>query len=281
MEVSTSYPGSFGEVLQGKVNNMDMLLSCPVNIYTTVKIFESKNPCKKLKWNKANRFLYNILKNWNHEKYYRNLDIHIKSEIPSSKGMASSTADLCAIYCSLLKMFNKDFNEEELVKECIKIEPTDSIIFREMTLFDYKKGLYKEKIGEYFSYNILVFEGKKGISTVEFNNKKLPDLKDVSDIYAILKEGAAEKNIEKLAYVSTESVMRNQHRLPYTWINNIEEIRKLTSGLGIIGAHSGNVLGIIYEDEEKLKYAFNFIEKQDFYKVYAVKTLENVEEVLL
>lgn len=281
MEVSTSYPGSFGEVLQGKVNNMDMLLSCPINIYTTVKIFESKKPYKKLRLNKANRFLYNILKSWNHEEYYKNLDIQIKSKIPSGKGMASSTADLCAIYCSLLKMFNKDFNEEELIKECIKIEPTDSIIFREMTLFDYKKGLYKEKIGKYFSYDILVFEGKKGISTVEFNNKKLPDLKDVSDIYTILKEGAAEKNIEKLAYVSTESVIRNQHRLPYTWINNIEKIRKLTSGLGIIGAHSGNVLGIIYENEEKLKYALNFIEKQDFYKVYAVKTLENVEEVLL
>lgn len=276
MEVITRYPGSFGEVIQGKVCSKDMLLSCPINIYTTVKLFESRNPHKKFKWAKADRFLYNLLKSWNYEDYYKSLDIHIYSQIPSGKGMASSTADLCALYYSLLKMFKKDFNEEELIRQCINIEPTDSIIFKEMTLFDYKKGLYKEKVGKYISYNILVFEGKKRINTVEFNNKKMPPLSDVTDLFSILKEGILENNLEKLSYASEESIKRNQNRLNYAWINSIENIKKNTLGLGIIGAHSGNVLGIIYEDEEKLKDAIKCVNKENYYKVYAIKTLEKV-----
>ncbi len=277
MKVITRYPGSFGEVIQGKINNKDMLLSCPINVYTTVKLFESRKPYRKCKWVKADRFLYNILKGWNYEEYYKSLDINIFSKIPTGKGMASSTADLCATYYSLLKMFEKDFNEEELIRECINIEPTDSIIFKEMTLFDYKKGLYKEKVGKYLRYNILAFEGKDKINTVEFNNRKLPDLSDTTDLFTILKEGVSENNLEKFAYVSEESIKRNQNRLNYEWISYIENIKEHTSGLGIIGAHSGNVLGIIYEDEEKLKQAINFIKKKNFYKFYTIKTLESIE----
>jgi len=279
MEVITSYPGSFGEVLQGKVYDKDMLLSCPINIYTTVKLFESKNSHKKSKWVKADKFLYNVLRSWNYEKYYDSLDLEIYSNIPSGKGMASSTADLCAAYYSLLKMFKKNFTEDDLIRQCINIEPTDSIIFREMTLFDYKRGTYREKIGDYISYNILAFEGEKNINTLEFNNKRLPELSDATDLFTILKEGLLENNIEKLSYASEESIKRNQNRLSYPWIKNIENIKKCTSGHGIIGAHSGNVLGIIYEDEEKLRSAFKFVNKENYYKVYAVKTLENVEEV--
>ncbi|KOA19758.1 L-threonine kinase [Clostridium homopropionicum DSM 5847] len=279
MEVITRYPGSFGEVLQGKVNNKDMLLSCPINIYTTVRLFECREPNKKSKCIKTDKFLYNLLRSWNYEEYYESLDLEIYSNIPSGKGMASSTADLCATYYALLKMFKKNFSEEELIKLCISIEPTDSIIFREMTLFDYKKGTYREKIGNYISYNILAFEGEKSINTIEFNNKKLPELSDATDLFTVLKEGLSEKNLEKLSYVSEESIKRNQNRLSYSWIKNIENIKKCTSGLGITGAHSGNALGIIYEDEEKLKAAVKFINKQSFYKVYAVKTLEKIEQV--
>lgn len=279
MEIITSYPGSFGEVLQGKVYNKDMLLSCPINIYTTVKLFECREPSKKRKWIKADKFLYNLLRSWDYEEYYGTLDLVISSNIPWGKGMASSTADLCAVYYALLKMFNKDFSEEELIKQCINIEPTDSIIFREMTIFDYKKGIYREKMGDYLSYNILAFEGEKSVNTIKFNNKKLPELSDVTDLVFVLKEGLSEKNLEKLSYVSEESIKRNQNRLNYSWIKNIESIKKCTFGLGIIGAHSGNVLGIIYEDEEKLKAAVKFINKQNFYKVYGVKTLEKIEQV--
>lgn len=277
MEFTISYPGSFGEILQGKVNDKDLLLSCPVDIYTKVKIFECNNIQKKYNNKKSADFLKNVLGLWGYGQYCDTIDIEINSKIPYGKGLASSTADLCGVYYCLLKMFNKKFNETELMEQCIKIEPTDSIIFKEMTLFDYKKGLYKKQMGEYIPYNMLAFEGNKVVDTVEFNSKKLPTLSNVDDLIPVLEEAIREKNLKKLAYVSTESIIRNQKRLYYDFLEQIIDIKDKTDGLGIMGAHSGNVLGIIYEDEEKLNYAKEFFQNVTECKIYSVKTLNSIE----
>ncbi len=278
METSTIYPGSFGEILQGKIENRDLLLSCPVNIYTKVKLIECNNPIKRKYLQKASNFLYNILKSWGYERYFDSLDIEINSKIPYGKGLASSTADLCGVYYSLIKMFNKKFNEKELVRNCIDIEPTDSIVFNKMTLFDYKNGDYKVIIGNYLSYSILAFEGDKTVDTVEFNNRNLPDLSDVKDLLPILKEAVKEKDLRKLAYVSTESIVKNQGRLYYDFLNLVMNIKEKTSGLGIIGAHSGNVLGIIYDDADRFKFGEKFSKGLNLrsIKIYEVKALSEI-----
>lgn len=277
MEFTVNYPGSFGEVLQGRINSKDLLLSCPVNIYTRVKVFESNNAEKKFNNQKSAAFLKNVLKLWDYEAHYKSFDIEINSQIPYGKGLASSTADLCGVYYCLIKLFNKEFNEEELIEQCIKIEPTDSIIFKKMTLFDYKKGLYKKTMGDYLNYNILAFEGNKVVDTVEFNNKNLPSLSDVDDLLPILEEAIKEKSLEKLAYVSTESIVRNQKRLQYEFLQEVINIKNKTAGLGIIGAHSGSVLGIIYEDSASLNYALKLGEELDMCKMYPVKTLSKID----
>ena len=74
-------------------------------------------------------------------------------------------------YYALLKMFNKPYNEEELIKEAIKIEPTDSIIFNRLTVLDYKKGNINNILEKYLECYLLVFEGNKVINTVQYNNK--------------------------------------------------------------------------------------------------------------
>lgn len=277
MEFKVNYPGSFGEVLQGRLNNKDLLLSCPVNIYTRVRLFECINADIKFNNKKSADFLYNVLKLWGYEKYYKDIDIEINSDIPCGKGLASSTADLCGVYYALLKMFKREFNQQELVEQCIKIEPTDSIIFKEMTLFDYKKGLFKESVGKYIGYNILAFEGKNIVDTVEFNNRNLPPLSNIDDLFAILKEAVAENNLKKLAYAATESILRNEKRLKYDCLEEVLSIKNKTSGLGIIGAHSGSVLGIIYEDLESLKFAEKLANGLSLCKIYSVETLEKID----
>jgi L-threonine kinase len=276
MEAAAVYPGSFGEILQGKIDGKDILLSCPVNIYTEVKLIECDDPVRRMNLKKSSDFLLNILKCWGYERYYKNIDIEINSQIPRGKGLASSTADLCAVYYSLISMFNREFSESELIENCVNIEPTDSIIFKKMTLFEYKNGKYKCTLGDYMSYDILAFEGEKIVDTVEFNRRNLPELSDVDDLVPLLKGAIMEKNLSKLAYVSTESIIRNQRRLYYDFLERVIDIKDRTSGLGIVGAHSGNVLGIIYEDREKIDFGEKLLKKLKLknIKVYRVKTLK-------
>lgn len=274
MEATTLYPGSIGEIVQGKYNGMDVLCSCPINLFTEVKVWESKFPHVKNRYSKSSKFLSNILAEWGQEQYIDTLDIFIKSSIPRGKGFASSTADLCALYHSLIKLFNKPFNKQELARNCIAIEPTDSIIFKELCIFDYKNGVSTEELGNYLEFDILVFEGNKTINTIEFNNKKLPPLSNIDDLIPVLKDGIKTQDIRKIAYCSTQSIIRNERRLSYEILSIICNICEELGGYGIIGAHSGDALGIIYEKDINLSILSKYKNELKNYKTYQLKTIK-------
>jgi len=255
MEAYAIYPGSCGEIIQGCVQGKDMLLSCPVNLFTTVRVYECQKPINRFNYIKSSTILDNMLKRWGYEYLHSQFDIDIESAIPKSKGFASSTADLCGVYICLLKLFNRQYDIKEAVEEFVKIEPTDSIIFRDMVLFDYKEGKYDENIGDYIKFYILAFEGTRAIDTLAFNERNLPPLSDINDILQLVKEGVKSADISKIAQASETSIRRNLKRLSYDIYGDVENLSRMTGGLGLIGGHSGNVLGIIYNDREKCAYA--------------------------
>lgn len=274
MEAEGCYPGSVGELLQGNFQGRDILLSCPVNLYTRVKLFESKSISNKYKNEKADKFLLNMLNRWECGMYYNTLDIEICSHIPKGKGFSSSTADLCALYKALLKLFNKKFNQQELLEECILIEPTDSIIFGEMTLFDYKNGSFHKSMGSYFEFYVVVYEGNNIVDTIEFNKRALQPLANIEDLVPVLEEGITEKDINKIGFAASESIVRNQQRLKYGILGKVLDINKKTGGAGVLGAHSGDCLGIIFDDEERAKYTKEHYLFQDSYRNYIVKSIK-------
>jgi len=275
MEAVTKYPGSCGEIIQGNYNGTDMLVSCPVNLYTTVKVLESKYPVNRYKYKKSSSLLDNVLRRWGYGSLSGTFDIEINSSIPVGKGFAGSTADLCGVYICLLKLFHKKFDIQEVIEEFIKIEPTDSIIFPEMTLFDYKQGKSYEALGPYKKFYILAFEGSRVVDTIAFNNKKLPPLLPMDDVLELLKDGIRTSDISKIALASTWSIERNFARLSYDIYDLIKSIMVKTGGLGIIGAHSGDMLGIIFDDKERLLYARSVSNTIPGYIPHYIETLDN------
>ncbi|HOR85076.1 MAG TPA: kinase, partial [Bacillota bacterium] len=159
------------------------------------------------------------------------------------------------------------------VEEFVKIEPTDSIVFRDMVLFDYKGGKHYENIGGYLKFYILAFEGSRVVDTLEFNKRDLPPLSDISDILKLVKDGIESADISKIAQASAISIRRNLNRLPYDIYNAVEKLSHATGGLGLIGGHSGNVLGIIYDDRERCMYTAKNIDAIAGCKRYLLETL--------
>ena len=277
MERQAIYPGSCGELIQGNIQGKDMLLSCPVNLFTTVKVFECKNPINRFNYKKSSMLLNNMLKRWGYGNLSSEFDIAIESSIPSSKGFASSTADLCGVYLCLLKLFKREYDINEVIEEFIKIEPTDSIIFREMTLLDYKEGYFYRNIGEYSKFHILALEGNRKVDTLAFNKKQLPNLSELDDVMPWFEEAVRLSNISRIAKVSTISIKRNMKRLSYDIYNAVENLCYSTGGLGIMGAHSGDVLGIIYDDKERFLYAAKYKNIIKGYKPHMLETLRRNE----
>jgi len=277
MEATTVYPGSCGEIIQGKVHGFDILISCPVNLFTSVRVFESKRPVKRYQYEKSSTLIENMLERWGHGDLNSGFDIEIESSIPKGKGFASSTADMCAVYISLLKILSRKYDVLEVMEEFIKIEPTDSIIFRDITMLDYKSGrLYKE-LGAYLKFYILAFEGEREVDTIDFNKSAIPPLADVSDILPKVQNGIKSNDIPKIAEASTVSINRNKGRVSYDVMGQVEALKDLTGGLGILGAHSGDILGIIYDDREQLEFALKYKDSIKGYKPHALETLRRNE----
>ncbi|GIW48642.1 MAG: kinase [Caloramator sp.] len=265
--------GSLGEILQGRYKGIDVLCSFPVNLFTRVYLTEDVR--NTYEYVKTNSFIKEILMKWEiEEKYF----VLIESNIPKMKGFASSTADILAAYIALLKRYKRIFNIEELVKTAIKIEPTDSIIFDKATLFDYKEGKYIRTLGDYFKFYCICFEGIEGVDTLSFNKSAKVPLQEVDDLVELLDEAIKNKSAEKLAYVSTQSILRNQKRLPYLYLNDILDICKKVEGLGIVGAHSGNMISIIFDDKEKRDFYMERIDyKMNFYPLETLRKDEIYE----
>ncbi|EJO5347762.1 kinase [Clostridium botulinum] len=279
MEVKAKYPGSFGEMLQGNLGEKPVLVSSPINLYTYVRVFESKEEKKFYRNIKANKLIKNVLTDWQYKYYIDTIHIEINSEIPRGKGLASSTADLCATYKCLTKLFKKNYSKEELQKHCLMIEPTDSIIFNEFTLFDYKKGSFKEKLGPYIKFYILAFEGSRIINTLYFNNRNQKKMSSIKDLIPDLKDGIKNNDIKKISQVSQESIKRNFYRLNYDYFHIVEKYKNITKGLGIIGCHSGDALGIVYDNKEDLLKAEKNSINIGKLKKYTLETILNVKDI--
>lgn len=264
--------GSLGEILQGKYMGTDVLCSFPVNLYT--KVYEVNVNSKHNYVNyKTKSFINKILENWGRED---RINIKIDSSIPKGKGFASSTSDILASYILLLKKYKRDFNIDELIRCAVDVEPTDSIIFSRATLFDYKKGEFREELGEYIKFYAICFEGKRQIDTVKFNKEVIEPLADVDDLVKELKAAIITSDLERLSYVSSQSIIRNTRRVHYSYLPDVLKKQKEFNGLGIVGAHSGNFLAIVFNDKEKRDFYLNK-SKIPRLRVYPLETLRKDE----
>ncbi len=67
--------------------------------------------------------------------------------------------------------------------------------------------------------------------------------------------------------------------MTYDYFNIVEKYKDQTGGLGIIGCHSGDALGIVYDNKEDLLKAEKNIIDTGNLKKYTLETVLNVEEI--
>jgi L-threonine kinase len=83
--------------------------------------------------------------------------------------------------------------------------------------------------------------------------------------------------LSEMSKISTESIFRNQRRLHNEFLEIVMRICEKFGGLGIIGAHSGNVLGIVFDDSEKIDFLSKSIHINKL-KVYNMCALDKLKK---
>lgn len=261
MEVRTMCPASCGELLQGIIGNGEKLISYPIDLFTTITLKEVKDPERK-KNKKCIRAIYKALEHFKESPSIANsLEIRVKSNIPIAKGMASSTADIASTVVAVSMLLGRKISDEELAKICTYIEPTDSTIFEKFTLFDHLKGDIIKKFDWNPSLDILVLESSERLNTQIFRKQNYDYLRKINKnkvekAYEVFKEAYKKKDNKLLGEAATMSSLANQIILKKDKLQEVIN-RSLKEGCyGVNVAHSGTVVGIIFEknkmDYEKL-----------------------------
>ncbi len=260
-------PGTCGEWVQGAKNGIPFLIGCPVNRFVEARseiqiIDRHVNegiPALDLrgwKWNlpegKEKTRLALDKFAMRHSLPLLKGQIDLISELPTGKGMASSTADMLAAMVAVAHSFQISWDPENLARLVLEVEPTDPVMFEGIVEFAHRDGSYVKSLGSVLPAYLLMMDWGGSLDTESFNARdglSTHYQKNELEIRAALSlfyEGMEKGDLEKIARASTVSARCNQE------INPKPEFEKFLSwvhhmgGLGVITAHSGTLLAGVF-----------------------------------
>ena len=253
MKTVVKVPGSCGELWQGVLDGEHLLITCPVNVYSYVEInidesiSRIKAPDDKYKSREAMR---KVLDYFGMHKCGG--EICINSKIPQEKGMSSSTADIVGTCIGTAEALGRNLTPLEIAGIAVSIEPTDSLMFKDIVTFDHVGGSIKEYIGIPPEMDILIVDLGGRVNTLEFDIrrdeilKKFNNALELREAYELVKEGIRKKDIHMIGKGATMSAEFNQKILHKRELMYLIKIANELGACGINTAHSGTVVGILF-----------------------------------
>ncbi|MBO8154791.1 hypothetical protein [Thermovirga sp.] len=284
MNATARCPGSCGELIQGFVAGRECLVSCTVNLFSEVTLEEVSYFCKEQGPKKSREALTKSFEFFglSAEDTY-NIEIKVNSSIPAGKGMASSTADIVATIRASALLVGKEIDHAEVASMAVSIEPTDSVLFPGLTLFDHLEGSIIEPLGSAPPLDVLVLEPYETLDTLKFRETDYSEVKRKNQDkieYALwlLKEGIRTQNSLLVGEAATISSIVNEEVLQKPKLRSIIDCAKKAGAVGVNVAHSGTVIGILidnaYTDAERVK---RLLKREgllkEFGRVYLCKVL--------
>ncbi|WP_025436518.1 GHMP family kinase ATP-binding protein [Peptoclostridium acidaminophilum] len=263
--VTATCPASCGELLQGYIEGGEKLISLPIDLYTRVTLTEATSPIRESRLCKSYAAVEATLEHLGYRAGDADgLTLTVESQVPRGKGMASSTADIAASAVAAAAYAGRSLSEMELAAICASIEPTDSTIFRRVTLFDHVKGRAARSYGEFPGCNVMVLEGRGCIDTLEFHKLKSRELiaqgeREMKKALLLFEEGMASGDLGKIGQSATISAIEREKVLKKPGLEWIIETALKLGAYGVNAAHSGSVLGILCGsgfDSEKFEALF-------------------------
>ncbi|GAA0866188.1 cobalamin biosynthesis protein [Paraclostridium tenue] len=248
-------PASCGEFVQGIIKDKEYLSSYAIDRYSIVNLEERIEDVKKGPL-KARKAIEEVFKYFNlPKKELKHISIDINSEIPISKGMASSTADIGATIKATLNLIGKNLDEYEISRLATKIEPTDSIYIKENTIFNPLDANVIKKLGILDTGKVLILEPNETLSTKyirkkeNYNKLKKQNKYIIEYAFKLLEEGIKKKDLNLIGQACNISSIANENIHKKKYLNEIMDISKEYGAYGVNIAHSGTVVGILLESD--------------------------------
>ncbi len=233
MTISVKMPGTCGELAQGFFRGEPILITCPIEKFSTVIVSDEFSGVDGL-GSKSRKILDKVLKIFGVREF--KFGVRLTTELPRGKGMASSSADMAATAQAVALSLGKKFSPDELGKLCASIEPTDGIFFSGVVAMNPLTGRLIKKISVREKFLIAVFDYGGTVDTLQFNCRSefiFPTLDDVLDFA-----------------LTEQSALANQTILPKRGLRELMNFSRTIGAVAVNVAHSGTVAGIFFHDDD-------------------------------
>ena len=245
MELIVRVPGSCGEVMQGFWQGRPFLVTCPIDRYSTVVVRPGTGRLvgggakarRALTLGKA----YCRCDSLAH-------DFFLTSELPPGKGMASSSADICAVLAAVAAVNQGHLSEGNIGRLAASIEPTDGVFCQGLAVIQPETGELLHVFPHVPTLAIAIFDAGGTVDTVAFHqarpDRARPDAAALFLGWQLLSSSLTDRQIGQAA---TLSALANQPWLPKPdFPAFLRAARRHPVVAGVNVAHSGTVAGVFF-----------------------------------
>jgi len=261
--VTVAVPGTCGELVQGWHPNWErpVLVSCPIHLHSRVRV--SLNPTGQIsvcaagpgnnaKLRQAARLALDFL-----GRRLLGAEIWVDSQLLPGRGMASSTADVVGVMAALSLGLQHPLAPEQLAGLACQIEPSDSTMFTNPTALAYRNGEPWQELGTVRSLPLLMLDPGQIVDTLAFNaTLNLPALKQLGPgtqtALQLLQQGLAANHPEAIGQAASLSAFNYQTIAENPLLERAKRWATATGALGLVRAHSGSLVGLLYPPETPL-----------------------------
>ncbi|WP_145539656.1 GHMP kinase [Yersinia kristensenii] len=244
-------PASCGELIQGWILGGEKLISCPVNWFSTVSVTDGAPGCHERP--RMRQMLRAVLAYFDQPAdTARGLHIDFDSTIPVAKGLASSTADIAATALATARHLGETLEEATLAALCVSLEPTDSTLFRQLTLFDHQTAATQISYDWQPEVDILLLESPHILNTEDYHRRHrqtalLASAASLERAWQLFTQAAERHDNALLGQSTTLSAQASQHLLVKPDFPALLALVEELDLYGLNVAHSGSVVGLLLD----------------------------------
>lgn len=245
--------GTFGELLQGSLQreNGHFQVTLPIQKFSKVA-FTPGLLSDGITVTPGHKFKSRALLEKLVDYYDLGIGGHlcIESELPEGKGMASSSADLVATARAFEAALGRVVPTDILFQLLRSIEPSDGVMYPEFVTFFHRKVELGRLLGCPSRLEVVAIDEGGQIDTIEYNRRNHSytdeECAEYAGLLQTLESAIPADDIALIGRVATRSAVLNQKRNPKRHLQTVLEIGNHTRALGVVIAHSGPCIGLIF-----------------------------------
>ncbi len=245
-------PGTCGELFQGLLDDQPCLVSCPIDSFATARVAVAPSSQRWRSDQAIPKTLAALSLATSQLGFPPGSEVVIDPCLPRGRGYGSSTADMGAALYALAHAAGQSLDPADAARLAVQIEPSDGTFFSGLTLFAHRAGERLADLGPAPPLAVIVLDPGGEVDTLAYNREITSDsLRRFSphyqEAFAMLQAGLKENNWEWVGQAATLSAQTHQAILFNPLFDLALGICRKLNGLGVCRAHSGTILGLLFD----------------------------------